>query len=166
METLPEDETALLGAAGPSVNTQDDSKPNSRFSRTPKRPPSASVPDVKKKNVTFYSDHQSHQPRSVSLPQKNLSPEQLERMRLLHKSTQGVYKRRWYILVVTCALSTLGGWVYNTWGPITEPAKLVFRWSNGNIALLANWTNIGYLLACLPASWMLDEKGKGKKLPF
>lgn len=34
-----------------------------------------------------------------------------------------------------------------------------FHWSDGTIALLANWGPICYLIAVFPSSWLLDIKG-------
>ena len=98
--------------------------------------------------------------RSISLPRGDELDVMDERTRLLRKAASGVYARRWYILLVACAISALEGMVFNTWGPITGPAKMAFGWSDGNIALLANWGNMGYLISALPLSWLLDEKGK------
>jgi len=52
--------------------------------------------------------------------------------------------------------------VWNTWGPITQSAKAVFHWSDGEIGMLANWGNIAYIITVFPACYLMDEKGKPK----
>ena len=158
METIHEDETTLLEEDTPSVNTQPDSYKTGKLLGGP---PLRSGPETRsapKKAVRIY------EPRSVTLPHGNRLYEVDERTRLLRKAASGVYTRRWYILVVFCFINIVGSLVFNTWGPITAPAKLSFGWSTGQIALLANWGCIGYLVAALPCSWLLDNKGK--TLPY
>ena len=64
-----------------------------------------------------------------------------------------VYARRWWLLFVLSAVSfeqvrahlswspcSLGqGWIWNDWGPIAQSAKSVYGWTDGTIALMANW---------------------------
>jgi hypothetical protein len=64
-----------------------------------------------------------------------------------------VYGTRWWLLLVLSAMTfaqvwahearvTLDdtqGWIWNDWGPIAQSAKAVYGWTDGTIALLANW---------------------------
>ena len=53
-----------------------------------------------------------------------------------------VYKRRWYVLGVFCYAAILQATCWNTWGPITETTKVLLGWSDGNIALVTNLSNV------------------------
>ncbi|XP_070182618.1 choline/ethanolamine transporter flvcr2b-like, partial [Littorina saxatilis] len=71
----------------------------------------------------------------------------------------GVYKRRWYVLAAFCLFSFTQACVWNTFGPISSTTEEAFGWTDGTIALFSNWGPIGYILAAIPFSWMLDVKG-------
>ncbi|XP_025084665.1 disrupted in renal carcinoma protein 2 homolog [Pomacea canaliculata] len=77
------------------------------------------------------------------------------------ESTQDapVYKRRWYILTVFSLIAFTQGCVWNAFGPISSTSQYVFKWSNGDIALINNWVFISYFLGGVFFSWMLDVKG-------
>ena len=51
------------------------------------------------------------------------------------------------------------GAVWNAWGPVSKAIEPEFGWSDGTVALLANWGPICYLVAVFPSSWLLDIKG-------
>lgn len=70
-----------------------------------------------------------------------------------------VYKRRWYILIVFSLIAGVQAAAWNTWGPITGSAEVVFGWTDGTIALLENWGPIAYIVSFLLFSWLLDVKG-------
>lgn len=44
-------------------------------------------------------------------------------------------------------------------GPIAPSIQPSYGWSDAEIALLANWGPICYLIAVLPSSWLMDCKG-------
>ncbi|XP_038078857.1 solute carrier family 49 member 4 homolog [Patiria miniata] len=69
------------------------------------------------------------------------------------------YTRRWYILAIFALLNLVQCVGWNTWGPIADTSKLVFNWTDGDIALLTNWGPITYVLTGLLFSWVLDTKG-------
>ncbi|KAK3105810.1 hypothetical protein FSP39_006209 [Pinctada imbricata] len=48
---------------------------------------------------------------------------------------------------------------WNTWGPITESAEVVFKWQDSTIGMLANWGNIAYVCTIFPACYFIDVKG-------
>lgn len=77
------------------------------------------------------------------------------------ESTQDapVYKRRWYILTVFSLIAFTQGCVWNAFGPISSTSQYVFKWSNGDIALINNWVFISYFVGGVFFSWMLDVKG-------
>ncbi|CAC5362491.1 DIRC2 [Mytilus coruscus] len=70
-----------------------------------------------------------------------------------------LYKRRWYILVVFSLIAFAQGGIWNTWGPIAEASEEAFGWTDGDIALFANWGPIAYLIATFPLAWIIDVKG-------
>ncbi|XP_071103140.1 solute carrier family 49 member 4 homolog [Haliotis cracherodii] len=69
------------------------------------------------------------------------------------------YKRRWYVLMVFSYAALLQAGVWNTFGPIAQSAKAVFGWTDANIGMLNNWTNIVYIIFMFPVAWLLDVKG-------
>ncbi|XP_067649132.1 solute carrier family 49 member 4-like isoform X2 [Haliotis asinina] len=71
----------------------------------------------------------------------------------------GVYKRRWYILTMFALLNSLQAAVWIQWGPIAAAAEQAYGWTDGTIALFANWGPITYIPTALLWSWMLDSKG-------
>ncbi|XP_070536562.1 solute carrier family 49 member 4 homolog isoform X2 [Ptychodera flava] len=79
---------------------------------------------------------------------------------LLFNRRQGVYKRRWYILVVFSFTAFMQFMTWNTWGPIAGTVESVLPdWSNSDIGLLTNWGPIMYVVTALPFSWLMDVKG-------
>eukprot|EP00042_Codosiga_hollandica_P026637 m.127234 g.127234 ORF g.127234 m.127234 type:complete len:275 (+) comp52257_c0_seq4:149-973(+) len=66
---------------------------------------------------------------------------------------------RWWMLALTAAMAFEQGWIWNTWGPIAGSVQSAFDWSNGMIALLANYGAICYLIMFIPSAWVLDVKG-------
>ncbi|KAJ7390831.1 Solute carrier 49 member 4 [Desmophyllum pertusum] len=69
------------------------------------------------------------------------------------------YKRRFYILFLFSVISFSQYCAWNTYGPIATTAKMVFGWTNTEIAFLASMDPITYLCSMLFFSWMMDEKG-------
>jgi len=49
--------------------------------------------------------------------------------------------------------------IWNTWGPIAQSAKVLFEWSDGQLGMLPNWGNIGFIATVFVASYLMDEKG-------
>lgn len=70
-----------------------------------------------------------------------------------------VYKRRYYILIVYSLLAFTQGALWNTWGPIAASSEDAFGWTDGDIALFANWGPISYIIATFILSWIVDVKG-------
>ena len=71
-----------------------------------------------------------------------------------------VYSRRWWILTIFSLNCFIQAVIWNTWGPIAQSAKEVFLWDDGQIAMLPNWGNIGFIATVFIASYLMDEKGK------
>ncbi|XP_061172398.1 solute carrier family 49 member 4 homolog [Saccostrea echinata] len=69
------------------------------------------------------------------------------------------YKRRWYVLFLYSLTAFLQSAVWNTWGPITQSAEVVFGWKDSQIGLLANWGNIAFLITVFPTCYLMDTKG-------
>ena len=53
----------------------------------------------------------------------------------------------------------VAGAIWNTWGPIAPAIGPVFSLDDNEIALLANWGPICYLLFVFVAAWLIDVKG-------
>lgn len=68
-----------------------------------------------------------------------------------------VYKRRFYILFVFCVLACLQCAVWNTWSPMALTVEAAFGWSNGTVALMANWGAITYLIFAAPMCWLMER---------
>lgn len=66
-----------------------------------------------------------------------------------------VYGRRWYILALYSFICCWQCALWNTWSPIAQTMKAAYGWSNGVIALLANWGCITYLLLIIPLGWLM-----------
>ncbi|XP_064597135.1 solute carrier family 49 member 4 homolog [Liolophura sinensis] len=75
------------------------------------------------------------------------------------KETVRLYNRRFYILTLFSLIAIVQGLVWNTWSPISQSAKRVFHWSDGDVALLADWGPITYVISMVFFSWLLDTKG-------
>ena len=71
-----------------------------------------------------------------------------------------VYKRRWYTVTLFSLFSFTQALIWNTWGPISDSATLVFNWNMGNIANMANIGNAAYALAVLGGVYILDDIGE------
>jgi len=72
-----------------------------------------------------------------------------------------VYKRRWYILLVFSLVAILQDTVWNTWGPIDHTAIFLYGWSPDLVALLANYGSILYIVAFIPAVYILNWSLRG-----
>ena len=70
-----------------------------------------------------------------------------------------VYKRRWYVLFVFTAQAFIFNMAWNTWGPIQEPCKVAFDWTDFDLLLLSSWAAIALLATSLPLTWLMDSKG-------
>lgn len=70
-----------------------------------------------------------------------------------------IYGRRWWILAVFSLTCFLQAVIWNTWGPIAQSAKVLFEWSDGQLGMLPNWGNIGFIATVFVASYLMDEKG-------
>ena len=122
---------------------------------------SISVSDAALGGAGMESRRNSVRPMLKQQRSFSVEPNEEERQRLLQtfRSTD-VYTRRWYILTLCSLVIALEGCVWNTWGPISSPAQQALQWSDATIALLANWGCIGYLVAAIPMSYLLDSKGE------
>ena len=77
-----------------------------------------------------------------------------------------VYKRRWYILFIFALTSIVSNLMWNTWGPIQRPCRVVFGWERWTILLLSSLGATGPILGALPSTWLMDTKGaKDSSLP-
>ncbi|XP_064603078.1 solute carrier family 49 member 4-like isoform X2 [Liolophura sinensis] len=75
------------------------------------------------------------------------------------KTPLRTYRRRWYVLAVFSAVTFAQGLVWNTWGPLADSGRLIFGWTGADVALLANWGCIIYLVTCAFFSYLMDTKG-------
>ena len=70
-----------------------------------------------------------------------------------------VYKRRWYVLFVFTMTSMVSNMMWNTWGPIQRPCRLVFGWKKWTVLLLSALGAIGPIIGAFPSTWLMDTKG-------
>ena len=70
-----------------------------------------------------------------------------------------VYKRRWYVLFVFTAEAFIYNLAWNTWGPVQEPSKVAYGWTDFNVLLITSWSAIGLLATSFPLTWLMDSKG-------
>ena len=68
-----------------------------------------------------------------------------------------VYKRRWYVLGLFSLMAMLQDTIWNTWGPIEHTVVFLFSWSPQLVALFANYGSILYILAFIPAIYILQR---------
>ena len=68
-----------------------------------------------------------------------------------------VYKRRWYILLIFSLVAILQDTIWNTWGPIDHTAIFLYGWSHDLVALFANYGSILYIVAFIPAVYLLER---------
>ena len=74
------------------------------------------------------------------------------------------YKRRFYILLLFSVIGFSQYCAWNTYGPIATTAKMVFNWTNTEIAFLASMDPITYLCSMFFFSWLMDEKGNSSPM--
>ena len=75
-----------------------------------------------------------------------------------------VYKRRWYILLIFSLVAILQDTVWNTWGPIDHTAIFLYGWTHDLIALFANYGSILYVVAFIPAVYVLERSVRNAML--
>ncbi len=56
-------------------------------------------------------------------------------------------------------LGLIQGCLWNTWGPISDTAQLVYGWSNAQIADLALVGNLAYVVLAVPVCYVMDVYG-------
>ncbi|XP_046332330.2 solute carrier family 49 member 4 homolog [Haliotis rufescens] len=115
--------------------------------------PVAWLMDVKEAYLgQVHNDDDSHRPEMGQVSDEDSH---------LLDSTRNIksYKHRWYVLVVFSFAALLQAGVWNTFGPIAQSAKAVFGWTDANIGMLNNWTNIVYIIFMFPVAWLMDVKG-------
>lgn len=102
----------------------------------------------------------------LELEKVMISDDDTERLPILSQVNGGpvvteteVYGRRWYVLFVFCLGSVSQAFVWNTYGPITESAEVIFDWEDVQIGMLGNYGNIAYMVAVLPMCYFMDVKG-------
>ena len=80
----------------------------------------------------------------------------IEHTPLLGEKAQPAHAVRWWLLFLLSSVglsqaalsrcirycSPTQGWIWNDWGPIAQSAKAVYGWTDGTIALLANWVRV------------------------
>ena len=64
-----------------------------------------------------------------------------------------------YIVLIQGILGLAQGAVWNTWGPISDSAKLVYGWTDAEIANLAFAGNLVYALTAFPVCYVMDVLG-------
>ena len=75
------------------------------------------------------------------------------------RSAFQVYTRRWYVLFAFTLVSIVSNMMWNTWGPIQGPCKIVFGWEDWQILLLSSWGASGPMLGSFISTWLMDTKG-------
>lgn len=71
-----------------------------------------------------------------------------------------VYKSRWYILIMVSIASVLNNFLWATWGPISDSAKLVYHWNENTLFWVVNSGNITGFLFIILGCYLVDVKGK------
>jgi MFS family permease len=66
---------------------------------------------------------------------------------------------RWWILVWSSLLCMAQGWVWNTFGPISQAVEALWGWDDGTVTMMNNWGPIAYIVAFLPTSYLFDVLG-------
>lgn len=73
-----------------------------------------------------------------------------------------VYHRRWYILATFSLLCVSNNIIWNTWGPLSDAVDTAWNWKQNEIALLANWGSISYLISVFFFMWLVETKGNAE----
>lgn len=71
-----------------------------------------------------------------------------------------VYSRRWYLLFLFSLSALLWNAVWSTWGPIAQSAKVVYDWTDGDIAMFTWLGNIPFLITMFPSAYLMDVTGE------
>lgn len=70
-----------------------------------------------------------------------------------------VYKYRWLLLTVYMLIVAMNQWLWITFAPITKESVHYYQVSDLQIGLLSMSFMIVFILASLPASWIIDKFG-------
>ncbi|HPT13712.1 MAG TPA: MFS transporter [Bacteroidales bacterium] len=70
-----------------------------------------------------------------------------------------VYKYRWLLLTVYMLIVAINQWLWITFAPITKESAHYYQVSDLQIGLLSMSFMIVFILASLPASWIIDKFG-------
>jgi hypothetical protein len=66
---------------------------------------------------------------------------------------------RWWVLFWMCMLTCAQGWIWNTWGPLSQVVEPMYGWSEATIATMGNWGPISYMIAVVPTAYLFDTIG-------
>lgn len=70
-----------------------------------------------------------------------------------------VSRSRWYIITVVSLLTVLNNFLWATWGPISQSAKLVYQWSDNTLFWAVNAGNITGFLFAIVGCYLVDVRG-------
>ncbi|EDV20628.1 uncharacterized protein TRIADDRAFT_60866 [Trichoplax adhaerens] len=76
-----------------------------------------------------------------------------------HLDRFATYRRRWYILAIFSVLCFTQGMVWNTWGPVATSAEYYYGWTDSDVAMMANWGTIMYVVTVFFWSYLFDTVG-------
>ena len=66
---------------------------------------------------------------------------------------------RWYVLVMYSNAILINTCVWNTWGPISNVAIVLFGWNDAIIALLTDIGSLAFFIIGIPAAWFIAKRG-------
>ena len=70
-----------------------------------------------------------------------------------------VYRTRWYVILMVSLANALNNFMWATWGPIADSAKLVYDWTDNTIFWITNAGKIAAFLATAGGVYLIDVKG-------
>ena len=72
------------------------------------------------------------------------------------------YPIRWYVLLIFSLLCLCQCVIWNTWGPVSKVAKIVYpKWTDGTISLFVNWANFVTFPFLIPSIYFANKSLRG-----
>ena len=78
-------------------------------------------------------------------------------------TTYIVYRRRWWMLSVICAVAFAQGLLWNTWSPIGDVMYIGYDWSDSFLAFILAMCSGGLVVLAFPIMYFIETRGEGIK---
>lgn len=81
-----------------------------------------------------------------------------------HTHHIGVYKRRWWIVVVFSLVSLAQSCQWNTWGPISDAVEIVYGWNDSVVTTIPAVSNAAFIVFGFLMMYAIEIKGNNDRL--